>query len=152
MDMTHNEQQRMEDDIPGSHIVEVFICDDDHFIREALKSLLSTYALVKADDPVSKIKVVGEAPNGREVLQMVANQQPDVILMDAQMPVMDGIEATRAIKANWAQVKIIVLTIYSAQEQAAMAAGADAFLLKGCPAEKLIDAILKPKEMKIGQA
>lgn len=60
------------------------------------------------------------------------------------MPVMDGIEATRAIKENWPQVKIVMLTIYSVQEQAAMAAGADAFMLKGCPAEKLIDTILIP--------
>ena len=50
--------------------------------------------------------------------------------MDAQMPVMDGIEATRAIKANWPKVKVVMLTIYSAREQAAKAAGADAFLLR----------------------
>ena len=74
--MTHNEQQRGNDDSPSSGIVEVYLCDDDHFIREALKSLLSTYALSKPNDPVSKIKVVGEAANGREALQMVANHQP----------------------------------------------------------------------------
>lgn len=140
--MRYNAFQHRKEDIPSDHNVKVLICDDDRFIVEALKSLLSTYALSKPDDPVSKIRVIGEAANGQEALQMVANHQPDVVLMDVQMPLMDGIEATREIKEKWPQVKVVMLTIYSAQEQASLAAGADAFLLKGCPAEKLIDTIL----------
>ena len=66
---------------------------------------LSTYALLNSVAPISKIMVVGEATNGWEALQVIAKHQPDVGLMDAHMPVMDGFEATRAIKASWPQVK-----------------------------------------------
>ena len=114
-------------------MIKVLVADDHGVVRKGLRLLLEQYP---------ELVVIGEAANGREALQMVANHQPDVILMDAQMPVMDGIEATRAIKANWPKVKVVMLTIYSAREQAAKAAGADAFLLKGCPAEKLIETIL----------
>ncbi len=123
-------------------MVEVLICDDEPHIREALKSLLSTYGLSKSDDTIPQIEVVGNAANGREAIQMVEKYLPDVVLMDAHMPVMDGFEATRAIKAIRPQVKVIMLTLYSELQQAAEAAGVDAFLLKGCPAEKLIDTIL----------
>ena len=151
--MTRNVQRRRKDDIHFKKVVEVLICDDDPCIREALKSLLSAYALSKPNDPVPKIKVVGEAANGREALQMVANHQPDVLLMDAHMPVMDGFETARAIKASRPQVKVVMLTIDAAQEQAAMASGVDAFLLKGCPAEIIIDTILiasKPDSQHAG--
>lgn len=123
-------------------MVEVLICDDDPSIREALKSLFSTYALSKPDDPASNINVVGEAANGQEALHRIAKYQPDVVLMDAHMPVMDGFEATRAIKTSWPQVKVVMLTIHSSLEQDALAAGVDAFLLKGCAVEKMIDTIL----------
>ncbi len=144
--MIYNAQPHRKVDTLSHRIVEVLICDDEPSIREALKSLLSTCALLKPDEPFSKIKVVGEAANGREALQTVAKHQPDVVLMDAQMPVMDGFEAARAIKAAWSQVKVVMLTGYSAQQQAAMATGVDACLLKGCPAEKLIDTILRTSE------
>jgi CheY-like chemotaxis protein len=62
--------------------------------------------------------------------------------MDAKMPVLDGLEATRLIKAEWPAVKVIVLTIHAALEAEALAAGADAFLVKGCPAGELLAAIL----------
>jgi YesN/AraC family two-component response regulator len=145
--MIPNARTHRKDVIPSNHIEEVLICDDEPRIREALKSLFSTYALLKPDSPNSKIKVIGEAANGREALQMVAKHQPDVVLMDAHMPVMDGFEATRAIKATRPQVKVVMLTIDSAQQPAALKAGVDAFLLKGCPAEKLIETILRTSEM-----
>ncbi|MGB8212544.1 MAG: response regulator transcription factor [Anaerolineales bacterium] len=140
--MINNAHPHKKDDITSNSIVEVLICDDETFIREALKSLLSTYALLNSVAPISKIMVVGEATNGWEALQVIAKHQPDVVLMDAHMPVMDGFEATRAIKASWPQVKVIMLTMYFAQQEAATEAGVDAFLLKGCPVEKLIDTIL----------
>jgi CheY-like chemotaxis protein len=66
--------------------------------------------------------------------------------MDARMPVMDGVQATRLIKDQWPTVRVVVLTVYAARRAEALAAGADAFLVKGCPAEELLKAILKPME------
>jgi DNA-binding NarL/FixJ family response regulator len=86
--------------------------------------------------------VIGEASNGQEVVQLVAEKQPDVVLMDVQMPEMDGLEATRLIKKQWPQVKVMILTMFPSRRAEALAAGADHFLLKGCPAESLQDAIL----------
>jgi DNA-binding NarL/FixJ family response regulator len=62
--------------------------------------------------------------------------------MDARMPVMDGLEATRLIKDRWPEVKLVVLTMYRAFRSEALAAGADAFLVKGCPPDRLLEAIL----------
>jgi CheY-like chemotaxis protein len=67
-----------------------------------------------------------------------------VVLMDARMPVMDGLQATRLIKDQWPHVRVVVLTVYAARRAEALAAGADAFLVKGCPAEELLQAILSP--------
>jgi DNA-binding NarL/FixJ family response regulator len=67
---------------------------------------------------------------------------PDVIVIDACMTGMDGLQATRCIKKNWPQVRVIVLTMYPDQRTAALEAGADAFLMKGCLAETLIETIL----------
>jgi DNA-binding NarL/FixJ family response regulator len=89
-----------------------------------------------------EVKVVGEAADGQEAVRLAADRQPDVILMDIQMPVMDGLEATRRIKSHWPEVKVIVLTMYETYRADALAAGVDAFLIKGCPAEQLLGAIL----------
>jgi len=64
------------------------------------------------------------------------------VLMDIQMPVMDGLEATRRIKSQWPEVKIVALTMYVRYRTESLAAGADTFLLKGCTAQELQDAIL----------
>ena len=79
------------------------------------------------------------ANNGEESLQLLREQPDsyDLVLMDMQMPEMDGLEATQLIKANWPQVKVIVLSMYAEYEAAAMAAGADAFVSKSDPPEKL---------------
>ena len=66
-----------------------------------------------------------------------------MVLMDVRMPVMDGLEATRIIKDRWPEVKVIVLTMYPSHQAEALAAGADAFLVKGCTAEDLLKAILQ---------
>jgi DNA-binding NarL/FixJ family response regulator len=75
-------------------------------------------------------------------VRLLGERRPDVVLMDARMPVMDGLEATRVIKDKWPEVKIIVLTMYPAYRAQALAAGADACLIKGCPPEDLLKAIL----------
>jgi DNA-binding NarL/FixJ family response regulator len=86
--------------------------------------------------------VVGEAANGQEAVGLLEERRADVVVMDARMPVMDGLEATRLIKHKWPGVKVVVLTLYPTYRAKALAAGADAVLVKGCPPEKLLKAIL----------
>jgi len=111
----------------------VLIADDRPQSRNGLKALLATW---------SEVEVVGEATNGQEALQLVEECRPEVVLMDAIMPVMDGLEATGLIKDRWPEVKVIVLTIHSSLRAEALTVGADSFLIKGCPAVDLLKAIL----------
>ena len=76
-----------------------------------------------------------------EIAQLAKSIQPDVVLMDVQMPRLDGIEATRCIKQCWPAIKVIVLTMYTTYQTAAMAAGADVFLLKGGSTDGLLTAV-----------
>jgi DNA-binding NarL/FixJ family response regulator len=132
--------------------VRVLIADDQVHIRQGLQALLAAWP---------EIEVVGMAANSVEAVQQVEKCPPDVALMDILLPApalpapvvpaqvsgaeeMDGLETIRLIKSRWPQVRIVVLTMYTTHRAAALAAGADAFLLKGCPAEALQDAILKP--------
>ena len=110
----------------------VLIADDRPRSRDALRSLLAT---------VPGVDVVGEAADGQEAVRLVEERQPDVIVMDVQMPDVDGLEATRTIKTRWPQVKVVVLTIYSTYRAGALAAGADAFVSKADPPELLLEAI-----------
>ena len=89
-----------------------------------------------------RVEVIGEAADGQESLDLVSQSQPDVVVLDIQMPVMDGLEATRWIKVEWPEVWVVVLTMHATYRAPALAAGADAFLLKGCTAEELQRAIL----------
>ena len=111
----------------------VLIADDQQPVRKGLRCLLSLS---------SQVEVVGEAVDGQDVLHLVAECRPDVVLMDIQMPVMDGLEATQYIKSRWPEVKIIALTLYAGYRTRALAAGADTFLLKGSPTKVLRRAIL----------
>jgi len=113
------------------------LVDDDAPVRMALKMLLES-------DP--ELEVVGEASNGVEALPMVDQLQPGVVLMDIQMPEMDGIEATRLISEKYSEnedPRVLVLTTFGQDEYVskALEAGAAGFLLKRMPADELIDAI-----------
>jgi DNA-binding NarL/FixJ family response regulator len=116
-----------------SQLIRVLIADDNARSRRGLRALLATWP---------EIEVVSEAVNGQEAVHQVADYRPDVVLMDARMPFMDGLEATRLIKRRWPDIKIVILTIYTHFRTEAMAAGADAFLIKGCPGKELLTAIL----------
>ncbi|MBN1484174.1 MAG: response regulator transcription factor [Chloroflexia bacterium] len=112
--------------------IRVLIVDDKRRSRDALRALLNTW---------SEGQVVGEAANGQAALLLMERLRPAVVLMDVLMPVMDGLSATRAIKERWPQTKVVILTMYGAYQHEALAAGADDFLLKGCPTERLWSAI-----------
>lgn len=113
-------------------MTKIMIVDDSLRARRALKALMSQQ---------EGITVIAEASNGQEAIQIISKQRPDIVIMDLRMPVMDGLEATRAIKAGWPQVKIIILTMYPDHQAEALAAGADAFLVKGCPLDDITDLI-----------
>ena len=112
--------------------IRVLIADDRPHSRKGLRALLANWRTVK---------VVDEATNGQEAVQLVERHQPDVVLMDIRMPVLDGLEATRLIRAAWPEVKVVVLSMYPLHRAEALDAGANAFLVKGCPTEDLLAAI-----------
>jgi DNA-binding NarL/FixJ family response regulator len=112
--------------------VQVLIVDDRPISRNGLRALLGT---------LPDITIVGEAADGQEAVRLVEELEPDVVLMDVCMPVLDGLAATRIIKKRWPAVKVVVLTMYALPEHDVMAAGADAFLIKGCPSRELFGAI-----------
>jgi NarL family two-component system response regulator LiaR len=125
----------------SSSPIKVLLVDDDMRTRKGLRALLETVYLTGADAACPQIELVGEAVNGLEALQMVETTNPDIVLMDVQMPEMDGIQATQKIKAKFPNVKIIILTVRSASRTAALEAGADAFLIKGGATRELVDTI-----------
>ncbi len=109
--------------------IRVLIADDSARARDGLRALLSTWP---------EVEVVGEAANGQDAVRLVTECRPDVVLMDLHMPAMDGVQATRLIKRGWSAANVIVLTMYAAEQAAALAAGADAFLIKGGDPEQLL--------------
>jgi DNA-binding NarL/FixJ family response regulator len=119
--------------------VRVLIADDQRPTRQGLKAFLAHWP---------QIEVAGEARDGQESVQWVARQRPDVVLMDLQMPVMDGLEATRRIKRRWPEVKVVALTMHAEYRAEALSAGADAFLLKGCSVDTLRAAITEPGRLE----
>jgi YesN/AraC family two-component response regulator len=109
------------------------VVEDNSRARRALAACISLQA---------GIQITAEASNGLEAISKVKSSPPDIILMDMQMPVMDGLEATKIIKKRWPWVKVIVLTMYQHYQSDAMLAGADAFLVKGCPVAELISTVI----------
>ncbi len=111
----------------------ILIVDDQQHTRRSLRALLATrFQLIDAR----------EAANGIEAIRCVEECKPDLVLMDVRMPEMDGIEATRIIKRKLVEVPVIMLTMYSEYKAAALAAGANAFLIKGEPVEQLLAVLL----------
>jgi DNA-binding NarL/FixJ family response regulator len=94
-------------------------------------------------DLLPNLKVVAEAKNGAEAIAMVEYVHPDIVLMDTNMPVMDGIEATRIIRSKFSDTNVIILTLYGDQSLSdnALQVGACQFLNKYCGQEKLFQAI-----------
>jgi DNA-binding NarL/FixJ family response regulator len=112
----------------------IFIVEDHTLLRAGLRALLS-------QDP--DMEIVGEADNGRDAIRSIAALAPNLVLMDISMPGMNGIEATRILHAEMPEVRVIGLSMFEQDEQAAIArqAGAVNYLTKSGPAEMLLDAI-----------
>jgi DNA-binding NarL/FixJ family response regulator len=112
----------------------VLIVDDSPQVRQELRTLLPL---------AGDIEIVGEAADGQEALRLTQALQPDVVLMDLEMPVLDGYEATRQIKAGSPSCRVVALTVhgYEAARQKASQSGVDVFLVKGGSVETLVQAI-----------
>lgn len=112
--------------------VRVLIVDDQVHARRSLKALLATnFQLVDTC----------EAANGVEAIRCAEECKPDLILMDARMPEMDGVEATRIIKMKSAHTPVIMLSMYAEYQAAALAAGVYAFINKGEPPDRLFEVL-----------
>ena len=114
--------------------MKVIICDDQDIVRDGLELLLK----LEAD-----IDIVGIATDGAEAVEMALQRKPDLVLMDLKMPVMNGVDATREIKAKCPGVKVLVLTTFSTDDWVfdAIRAGASGYILKDTPREGVLNAI-----------
>jgi DNA-binding NarL/FixJ family response regulator len=120
----------------------VLLADDHTVVRQGLRALL------EAEEDIS---VVGEAENGRQALQMAQRLQPDVVVMDIAMPLLNGLEATRQLNKEKTRSKVLILSSYSDDEyvQQLTEAGASGYLVKQTAAKDLVMAI---REVKKGNA
>jgi DNA-binding NarL/FixJ family response regulator len=115
-------------------MIRVLIADDQRMFRTAISRLLGA---------VPGIEIIGEAGDGDEAVRMALELCPDVVLMDIAMPVLNGFEATRRIRAQCPGVRVIGLSIYDnpGMDQMMLAAGADAYIAKGQDVETLVETI-----------
>lgn len=115
-------------------MIRIIIADDHQMFIDGLKALLKTQ---------KQFAITGEALNGKQLLQVLNTQDADIILMDVNMPEMDGAEATRQIKQQYPQTKVIMLTMFNTRDyiEKLLKAGADGYILKNTGKEELILAI-----------
>ena len=118
----------------GPNLIRILAIDDHPMLREGIASLVASQ---------SDMELVAEASTGREALEQFRNHRPDLTLMDLQMPDMDGIEAMVAIRDEFPEARIIVLTTYKGDVEVlrALKAGARAYLLKGLLRKELLETI-----------
>jgi DNA-binding NarL/FixJ family response regulator len=117
-----------------SEIIRILVADDHPVVRDGLVAMLSTQP---------DFLVIGEAATGMEAVDRVAELTPDVLLLDLEMPVMDGVEALQMIQDLDSSVKVIVITAFDTDERilSAIKAGAKGYLLKGAPRDDIFEAI-----------
>jgi DNA-binding NarL/FixJ family response regulator len=115
--------------------VRVVIADDNDAVRELLR------LVVELDD---RLRVVGEAADGREALTVVADERPDVLLLDLAMPVLDGLEVLARLQDDDADVKVVVYSGFAGEDlkAAAIAAGADDYLVKGVDPTLIVERLV----------
>ena len=115
-------------------MIRLLLVDDQSIIRQGIKSLLESQA---------DFDVIGEAENGQQAINQIEALQPDLVLMDVRMPIMDGVAATQIIAKKFPQIKILILTTFDDDEYVSQAIrfGAKGYLLKDTPMEPLANAI-----------
>jgi len=115
-------------------MIRTMIVEDQELIRKSLRIVLES---------IADIEVVGLAENGKEAIRICEGTIPDVILMDIQMPILDGVRATQEIKERWPEVKVIILTTFQdiTHVRDALHAGAEGYILKAVDPEFLIKGI-----------
>jgi DNA-binding NarL/FixJ family response regulator len=151
----------------GQNLVDirVLIADDQLRSRRSLMALLTamrwntlSYTEHLASECTNRVpfpvEIVGEAENGQQAVEQVRALRPDAIVMDLQMhPAsstaagLDGLTTIRMIKRDWPAIRIVVLTMFATDRTAALAAGADTFLLKGCPTSELLEAVMPDRPL-----
>ena len=114
---------------PSMHVL---IVDDQPRARQSLRALLATLPFLAS---------IQEASDGEQALACIEKSIPDVVITDVRMPGMDGLTVTRAIKARWPNVTVIVLSLYREYSEEALTAGANVFLCKGEPPARLIETL-----------
>ncbi|MDE2800105.1 MAG: response regulator transcription factor [Gemmatimonadota bacterium] len=114
--------------------IRIVVVDDHPVVRDGLIAMLNTQ---------SDFEVVGEAGDGAEALQKVEERNPDVLLLDLEMPGVDGVETLRRLQEEKVQVRVIVFTVFDTDERivSAMQAGAKGYLLKGAPRDEVFRAV-----------
>ena len=115
-------------------MIKVLIADDQELIRQSLSYVL---------DAQKDIEIVGTAVDGKQAIELVRKQHPDVVLMDIRMPEVDGVECTKLIKSAYPNMKIIILTTFDDDEYVfnALRYGASGYLLKGVSVAELAEAV-----------
>jgi DNA-binding NarL/FixJ family response regulator len=116
----------------GAAPLRVLIADDRARTRRALRALLAAHP---------GFEVVGEAADGEEAIAAVERLRPDVVVLDVRMPRLDGIAATARIKGRWPDIRVVAHSLAVERRGDALAAGADAFVLKGAPTDELLSAL-----------
>ena len=114
--------------------IRIFIADDHTIVRSGVQALLET---------IDDLTVIGEAADGQQAVQQALHLRPDVVLMDLEMPILDGIGAIEQIMAQWPEARILVLTSFATDDRVfpAVKAGALGYLLKDSGPDALVDAI-----------
>ena len=114
--------------------IRVLLVDDQALFREGIRALFAT---------IASLELVAEAADGAEALRLIPSCRPDVVLMDLQMPGMDGVEATRHVRSTYPQLPVVALTTFDDDEMvfAALAAGARGYLVKDMAANKIVEAL-----------
>lgn len=119
---------------PHSPTISLIIADDHEVVRDGIRARLQE---------VPDLKIIAEAKNGSDAVEQVSRHNPDVVMLDISMPILNGLEAARKIRENGHTCKILMLSIYDAPEyvQGAVKAGANGYLLKDSSANEMVSAI-----------
>jgi len=117
-------------------MTKIIIADDHQMFIDGLKSLLNTN---------NQLEIVGEANNGKQLLELLANTPSDIVLMDVNMPEMDGVEATKQLAQHYPHIKVLMLTMFNTRDyiEKLLKAGAHGYILKNTGKEELFEAIEK---------